>query len=337
MTDPRTADFPRALPWLLRWIGAGRAARVKEIAQGLRELHRGSFDCWTELLGADQVAALFRRVGQVHAWEGAAPAKDELSAALRDAFGIRTRVLDGAELRALFPGLSPAVTRGLMMLDNGHVVSPVKAVTALADTLRGEGGAVLPERVMKLIPADGGGWLAMTNAANHRAERVVVAAGAWSVDLLRPVGIRLPMQAERGYHCSLPDPSATLPMPISMKSRGFAMTPMEEGLRCAGTVEIADRDDPPDERRAQRLLTHAKALFPGLRHGMPRLWMGSRPSMPDSLPVIGPAGQRPGLFLCTGHGHFGMTAGPPSGRLLAKMIHRNDQSHDPRYGLSRFG
>ena len=333
----RPRAVPRALPWLLRWIGASREPRVRQIAAALHELHRDSFDCWTELLGPTRMDRLFRRQGQMHAWEGGGPATADLASALREQFGVRTRLLDGGEMRDLFPGLSPTVTRGLMMPDNGHVTSPAKVVTALAEVLQAEGGALCAERVMKLIPAEGGGWLAMTNVANHQADAVVVSAGAWSTDLLKVLGIRLPVQAERGYHVSLPDPSVTLPMPISMKSRGFAMTPMEEGLRCAGTVEIAALDAPPDERRARKLLTHAQALFPGLEHGPVRLWMGSRPSTPDSLPVIGPVARHPGLFLCTGHGHFGMTAGPPSGRLLARLMRVNDPTGDSRYGLDRFG
>lgn len=327
----------RALPWLLRWIAASREARVRQIAQTLHDLHRDSFECWTELLGPMRVEALFRRQGQMHAWEGGAPAKADLASALRERFGTRARVLDGAEMRDLFPGLSPSVTRGLVMPDNGHVISPAKAVAALGEVLRIEGGTVLAQRVMKLVPTEGGGWLVMADTANHRADAVLVSAGVWSTEMLKALGVRLPVQAERGYHVSLPNPSVPLPMPISIKSRGFAMTPMEEGLRCAGTVEIARPEDPPDERRAQKLLAHARALFPGLRHAPARMWMGSRPSTPDSVPVIGPVARRPGLFLCTGHGHFGMTAGPSSGRLLARLMRVNDPAGDPRHGLGRFG
>lgn len=332
----RPGTLVRALPWLLRWIGASREPRVREIASALHALHRNSFECWTELLGAARMETLFRRQGQMHAWEGGGPGKADLASALRDQFGVRAQVLDAAAMRDLFPGLSPTGSRGLMFPDHGHVVSPVRVVTALAEVLQAEGGTLCAERVMKLIPAEAGGWLVMTNGANRQADAVVVSAGAWSTEMLRILGIRLPVQAERGYHVSLSDPSVALPMPISMKSRGFAMTPMEEGLRCAGTVEIAPLEDPPDERRARKLLAHAKALFPGLRHGPVRLWMGSRPSTPDSLPVIGSVARRPGLFLCTGHGHFGMTAGPPSGRLLAQLLRANDPAGNSRYGLERF-
>ena len=132
---------------------------------------------------------------------------------------------------------------------------------------------------------------------------------------------------------SIPEPRYTL----SYKSRGFGITPMEEGLRCAGTVEIGGLDAPPDERRALILAEHARRLFPGLTHGEPRLWMGFRPSTPDSLPILGPVPARPGLFLALGHGHFGMTGGPPSGKLVASLVTGAAPAIDPKpYSITRF-
>jgi D-amino-acid dehydrogenase len=112
---------------------------------------------------------------------------------------------------------------------------------------------------------------------------------------------------------------------------------MEGGLRCAGTVEIAGLAAPPDERRALMLAEHARALFPGLTHGEPKLWMGFRPSTPDSLPILGPVPSRPGLWLAFGHGHFGMTGGPPSGRIVASLIAGQKPPIDPQpYEMGRF-
>ena len=179
--------------------------------------------------------------------------------------------------------------------------------------------------------------MVITGTANHRARRVVVAAGAWSRRLLAPLGLSLPLEAERGYHAMLPDPSIALPMPISVRSRGVGLAPMADGLRAAGTVEIAGLDAPPDEARALRLAEQARALFPGLVHGTPRLWMGPRPGTPDSLPLIGPTGRRPGLFLCCGHGHLGLTSAPASGRLLASLVTGTTPAIDPTpYAPGRF-
>ncbi|MBP0495714.1 NAD(P)/FAD-dependent oxidoreductase [Pararoseomonas indoligenes] len=334
----RPSRLPGALPWLLRWLAAGRLGRVRAISAALHALHRHSFAEWRNLLGAATADALLRPSGQVLGLE--APARPETAAldrALREGAGIPSEMLDRPALEALFPGLAPSVGRGLLLPGNGYCVNPGRLIGLLGEAVRRAGGAILAERVRALRP-EGDGWLATTEAGDHRAARAVVAAGAWSPPLLRPLGLRLPMEAERGYHAMLPDPSVELPMPISVRTRGLGLAPMEHGLRAAGLVEIAGLDAPADERRAQRLAAGARALFPGLRHGPPTLWMGPRPGLPDSLPAIGPVPGRPGLFLCTGHGHFGLTSGPVSGRLLAALLTGRAAPINPQpYDPSRFG
>ena len=98
----------------------------------------------------------------------------------------------------------------------------------------------------------------MNEHGNRSAQRIVVATGAWSKELLEPLGIRVPLETERGYHAMMPSPNIRLPIPISVKNRGFGMTSMEEGMRVSGTVEIGGLKAPPDERRAQVLVDHAK-------------------------------------------------------------------------------
>nr|WP_281417412.1 FAD-binding oxidoreductase [Plastoroseomonas hellenica] len=333
----RPGYLPWALPWLLRWLEAGRETRVRPISLALHALLRDAFAGWRALLGPAQADALLRESGQVLASEAPpSPAQAALDRSLREAAGIASERLDRAALKALFPGLAPSVQSGLLLPGNGFCVDPGRLVATLADTLRAEGGAILLEGVQKLVP-ERDGWMVMTGIANHRAARVVMAAGAWSRPLLAPLGLSLPLEAERGYHAMLPAPSITLPMPISVRSRGVGLAPMSDGLRVAGTVEIAGLDAPPEEARALRLAAQARALFPGLTHGPPRLWMGPRPGTPDSLPLIGAAGRRPGLFLCCGHGHLGLTSAPATGRLLAALMTGAPPSLDPTpYAPGRF-
>jgi D-amino-acid dehydrogenase len=154
---------------------------------------------------------------------------------------------------------------------------------------------------------------------------------------LKPLGAGLPLETERGYHLMLPSPSVELPMPVQMKNRGFALSPMEHGLRLAGTVEIAGLEAPPDERRATILLENARALFPDLRGGQSTIWMGYRPSLPDSVPAIGRAKNHAGLFVATGHGHTGMIGGGSTGRLLAELVAGTPPHIDPTpYSPGRF-
>jgi glycine/D-amino acid oxidase-like deaminating enzyme len=329
--------FPRALPWLLRWIEAGRLDRVIAISDAMRALHRESLACWQELLGPALYGELIRPLGQVQVWEGNAEAANSgVERQVRERHGIRSEALTADDLRQMFPGISREVTRGLLVPGNGHTVSPQRSVGTLGELFRQAGGSLINERAMKLIPREGGGWMVMTNLANRSAEHVVVAAGAWSRQLLDPLGIKVALETERGYHAMLFDPEVMPALPISNKTRAFGVTPMEDGLRVAGTVEIAGLAAPPNEERAKILVQHAKRMFPALSGAKVRYWMGFRPSTPDSLPILGPAA-RPGLHFVFGHGHFGMTGGPPSGRLVARLITGQAPGLDPApYAAQRF-
>ncbi len=335
----RPSYLPKALPWLLKWIAAGRMPRVLEISDAMRAMHRESFACWREMLGQQNFSDLIRPVGQVHVWESEAETKGAaLERRLRERQGIESQVLDANDLRQMFPGISEAVKRGVLMPGNGYTVSPQRLVHTLHALVVEAGGRLLPESVMKILPREGGGYDIMTNAGFHHATQIVIAAGARATRLLEPLGIRVPLETERGYHVMLPNHGLSLTTTISNKSRSFGVTPMEHGLRVAGTVEIAGLDAPPDERRAKALIANVRAMFPAVNVQEHRFWMGFRPSTPDSLPLLGEAASHPGLFLAVGHGHFGMTGGPPSGRLVANLINRQATGLDAaRYSPARFG
>jgi glycine/D-amino acid oxidase-like deaminating enzyme len=344
LTDPlgplsvRPSYFPRALPWLLRWIKSGQLQRVMAISDAMRALHRDTLGCWQELLGAPLYRELIRPVGQVHVWEGEGDsANAQVEQQVRNRHGIRTEALTADDLRQMFPGIARDVTRGLLTPGNGFTVSPQRSVRTLGELFQQEGGELINERAMKLIPHEGGGWMVMTNIANRSANHIVIATGAWSRQLLDPLGISVPLETERGYHAMLFDPEVMPALPISNKTRAFGVTPMEDGLRVAGTVEIAGLDAPPNEERAKALVQHARRMFPSLTGAQVRYWMGFRPSTPDSLPVLGPAPGRPGLHFAFGHGHFGMTGGPPSGRLVARLVTGQPPGIDAApYAVQRF-
>jgi D-amino-acid dehydrogenase len=279
-------------------------------------------------------------VGQVQLWDGDSETESaRIERGIRDRHGIRGDILGPDELRQLYPGIARDAARGVLMPGNGYTINPARLVKTVAQLFREAGGEIVAERALKLIPREGNaGFTVMTNIANRVADKVVLAAGAWSKELLAPLGISVPLETERGYHVMLPDHNLRLPIPISYKSRGFGLTPMDEGLRVAGTVEFGGLHAPPNEKRAKILVAHAKRLFPELQHGEPRLWMGHRPSTPDSLPILGETQRQRGLFLAFGHGHFGMTGGPPSGQLVAQLVLGQKTRLAPApYSPARFG
>jgi D-amino-acid dehydrogenase len=334
----RKSYLPSATPWLMRWIRAGFMDRVLPISEALRALHRQAWDVYRTLLTPAAFDDLMRPFGHVQMWNGEVESSSAaIERRVRDRLGIETQRLNGDDLRQMFPGLTREPIRGLLVPGNGHTVSPRRLVAHLAAVAAAEGVCFLPERVLKLIPAPAGGWTVMTNAANHHAAQLLVAAGAWSTTLLDPLGLRLPLDTERGYHAMIPNPSVRLTHTILHKDWGMSLSPMEEGLCASGTVEIAGLYAAPDERRALVLAKKAKQLFPELEGGEPTIWIGFRPSFPDTLPVIGPAPGLAGLFLLFGHGHFGMTGGPTGAKLVTQLMQGQAPFIDPApYAASRF-
>ena len=333
----RPGYLPRAAPWLVKWLLASRPAAVLRSARALHSLHAQVFDGYRTLLGEASFGQLLRQSGGVVLARGEQPGKDELLAnAIRDQLGIVCETLGPERLRELFPGIAPFARRGLLFPNNGYTLSPHRLVDTLFERIVTDGGALRQERVLKLIPQDDG-WQLLTSKANVVAQTVVVCAGAWSRSLLDPLGARIPLETERGYHLQLGTPSIPIALPIIHRARGLAITPMAEGLRLAGTVEIAGLDAPPDETRSLVLRHHLDELFPGIEAETRRLWMGFRPSLPDSVAAIGPVARRPGLFAAVGHGHDGMIGAPSTGRLIAELVTGARSHIDPApYGLTRF-
>ncbi len=344
LTDPlgplavKPGYFIKALPFLWRRVRAGAMSRVVASSDGLRALHKPGLEQYRELLGSTGFRDLIRVAGAVQILEGESAGKAErVATVLWQRHGIMPESLGQDELRQLIPEISPRVKRALLFPKNGHTVNPYRLVQKLAELLREAGGVVRQEQVLKIMPVSADEYRLITNTGDHRSGKIVVAGGAWSKRLLAPLGIALPLETERGYHVMIKNPSIALRLPIMHRSRGFALVPMEGGLRLAGTVEIAGLEATLDERRADTIFRQGKELLPQLAGEDISIWMGHRPSLPDSLPVIEEVPGRAGLFVACGHGHTGVTAAAVTGRMITQMILRQTPIVNPQpYRLARF-
>jgi D-amino-acid dehydrogenase len=167
---------------------------------------------------------------------------------------------------------------------------------------------------------------------------VVIAAGARSKTLAAQVGATVPLETERGYHVMLAAPSVVPRIPVCSGEGKYFATPMEGGLRIAGTVELGGLDAPPNDRRAATLVEGARHLFPTLTHGAVERWMGHRPSLPDSMPVIGRSPRAANVLFAFGHGHVGLTAAPSTAEIIAALIAGEAPYMDPKpFAAERFG
>ncbi len=309
--------LPRAVPWLLRWVQAGRRANADAASLQLKALSAASLQLYRMMLGNEGFTSLIRTVGHLHVWETAeSSAADRLADEMVAAKGIRPIHLDAGAIQEIEPALAPIYPRGLYFPDNGHTVNPQRLVRTLVQRCV-DRGATLRKVCVTEIATDN---TVVSSTDRLPAEAVVIAAGAWSKPLVQRLGIAPTLETERGYHAMLTNPGITLRVPVSSRDHHFTATPMEHGLRFAGTVEFGGLNAPPNYRRATVLLDHAKRMFPALRPEPVETWMGFRPSIPDSLPIIdrlpGPAN----LYAAFGHGHYGLSLSPMTGQLIADLI-----------------
>ena len=272
----RPSYLPSAAPFLAKWLASSRRSQVLASSDAMRRLHNSTFDEWRFLVGPQVYDALIRRTGQAYLWEGEGKSSTPMEDELRERHGVKVQPLALADIQDIFPGIASSVTRGMVIPGNGHTTNPGRLCAALLQAFLDAGGAIGHERVQKMWRSDGGWRLMTTSGQLRQTRRVVVAAGAWSHRLLKPLGVDVPLESERGYHVVLPDPSVKLAMPILHKTGYFGMNSMEMGMRLAGTVEISGLEAVPDQRRCEVLVRKAKRLFPDLQHGEPRMWMGHR-------------------------------------------------------------
>lgn len=314
--------WPAALPWLWRFVLSAKPERVQEIANGMATLLHGAEDRHREILAAEGALDLIQDNGQLYLYRDAAHlAKDDAAWALRRQHGLNMRVLDRAGILALEPGVAETYTTGVFLPDQGHCVNPLRHARTVARGIERMGGVIRRATVEALV-TDGPRITGVrANGETLHADQVVLAAGAWSAKLLAPLGIHIPLESQRGYHIMLPDPGIMPCRPLVPADRKAFITPMEGGLRIAGTVEFGGTEAPPNAARAALLLEDLLKVYPQARtEGAQPHWMGHRPCLPDTLPVMGPVQAHPGLWCAFGHGHLGLTASAPTGALMAAAM-----------------
>jgi D-amino-acid dehydrogenase len=313
--------LPRVLPWLIKFLRAGRRDRVERISKALASLNVPTFDAYRPLLKDAGLEHLFHQTGQLFVYRSKGGLKrDKLGIDLKRATGLRVDVLNADEIRQLEPSLAPIFAAAYFIPDNGHCKNPFRLVQGLAENFVRRGGTLLRDEVLGFELGPQGPRAMLTRGGRRPLDLTLIAAGVWSNALTKQLGFDVPIETQRGYHVTLPDPGVMpriMVMPMDYK---IAITPMEMGLRLAGTVELAKIDAPPNYARARNLLHIGGAIFPDLRTDGYTQWMGNRPCFPDSLPVLGPVPGLPNAFVAFGHGHQGLLGASQTGKVIAELI-----------------
>jgi D-amino-acid dehydrogenase len=339
----RLGYLPSLAPWLIRFIRAGTPDKVRHQARALRTLLDQGIETLAPLVQNAGAQDLVQRMGHLFVYRSLTSWQKERAAwNLRADNGITWDEFDVDELRQLDPNLSREYVKGILVRENGHTTNPHRLVNSLASAFQRDGGRVERRRAVGFNVVDGRLKAIRCGDGAIAVDAAVLAAGVWSKPLAAELGDCVPLETERGYHIMIRDPEVTSRIPVADADGKFVATPMELGLRLAGTVELAGLAAPPNWGRARILLRHAKRMFPALRSDYPEdrlsMWMGHRPSLPDSLPVIGRSRRTPDVVYAFGHGHVGMACAAKTGKTVAEILSSQSPQVDVEpFSPQRFG
>ncbi len=331
----RLAALPALVPWLSRFIWQSTPARARRNGYALAGLLKEAMPAWRALAEQARLSDLLRYEGCLYFYRGKVPQKDgEWAARLRNELGVRQEWLTSEEVATLEPAL-PRAAGGLFFPDAAHTIDPAVMTRRLA--AEAKGASFERARVDRLEPQDSGRIRLVCRDRTIEAHTAVLAAGAWSQSLAEQGGDAIPLATERGYHIEFAMHACPINRPVSPVDLGFYVTPMAGRLRVAGTVELGGLSAPLNPKQIALLERGVRKLLPGLGPVQSQ-WLGCRPSLPDSLPVIGRSRRHPNLIHAFGHGHLGMTLAGVTSRIIASLIEkRNDGPNLSAFRPDRFG
>ncbi|MQB40580.1 FAD-binding oxidoreductase [Rhizobium sp. ICMP 5592] len=318
----RPSYLPKLAPWFLRFLEASRPSRVRKLEAAGAVLCKRVYEDLDPLLQAAGLADMLSAEGCLSLYADDAEFKtDREHIEVLERFGFRHEILDGNAIRDLEPALATKIGRGVLFPDNRSVKDPYRLVVALSERFLSLGGGVEQGEVVGFDRAgDVVAGIRLKDGRVIKAAEVVLCAGAYTGRLSRLLGEPIPLETERGYHTQIMAPGVSMRHSIIWPARAFMVTPTAGGIRVGGTVEMAGLDAPPDYRRAKVLVKRAREALPDLTSEAATEWMGHRPALPDTVPVIGPSARHRGVFYATGHGHLGLTYAATTGRLIADLV-----------------
>lgn len=344
LLDPNAPLFmqwrhaPRLLPWLMKLLSHATPKGVEHMSGGLHTLLHDSLAQHQALTRGTSAARFVAPSDFLYAYsDRAAFDADAYGWNMKRAAGFDFEVIEGPAVREMEPILGPNVGCLALTKGHGHILNPGAYMQALADVLEEEGGLYRQAEVRDFTLTDGKITAVETDHGPLPCDRAVLAAGIWSKPLMAKLGLKVPLEVERGHHLHFASPSQMPNTPMMIAKGKFVATPMETGLRCAGTVELGSLERTPSKAPLALIRKGTKWAFPDLTYERAEEWVGFRPSTPDSLPLVGEI-RATGVHAAFGHQHIGLTGGPKTGRWVAEMISGTRVNTDlTPYDANRFG
>ena len=317
----RLRYLPRLLPWLAQFGWHGLFGNKGATTEAMHMLVASSVEDYERLAREIGEPNLVRRNGWIYAYNNTAEMRANLAKLEEDRRrGFDYETLNSRALRERLPGISAHYVGAHHVHGIGHTPNPGRLVKAIANRIQHLGGEIFEAGVEGMRVEDRRVSALRTTLGELSVDQLVIAAGAYSARLMAMLGESVPLETERGYHAMFLGESVVADIPVMDAGLKAIVTPMEAGVRAAGTVEFASLDAPENPQRARNLADLAKRMYPGLSGSNCETWLGRRPTLPDSLPVIDRARSVSNVVLGFGHQHVGLTGAPETARLIARLV-----------------
>lgn len=327
MLDPegpvrvRPGYMPKLLPWFARFVAASRPNKLRQLEADGAALCGRVYDDLLPLLRETGLEGELTEEGCLSLYRDEAEFRaDREHIEILERFGFPHRRLTGAQARELEPVLSESIGIAVLFPQNRSLRDPFRLVTRLAQRFLAQGGEIRRGDVAGFERSGRITAVRLTDGDRIAAGDVVISAGAYSGLLSKMLDEPMPLETERGYHTQIMSPGIAMRHSIIWPAKAFMVTPTAGGIRVGGTVEMAGLDAAPDYRRAKTTVRRAQTALPDLRCEDFSEWMGHRPALPDTLPVMSASAKTPGVFYATGHGHLGVTHAATTARLMGDLI-----------------
>ena len=324
------ASWHHMIPWGLKFLFNGTEKNTIKISDAMSMLCAPCIELYRKHLNGTGHEYLVKDTGYLQLVRNTKDATlEDLAFQIRLQKGAKIEIVKGSALRLLEPALSSKFEAGILTHNVARSLLPGKLSSVLAKKAKAQGAEIIKDQILKINKSDDC-WSLKGNISKYTAQTLVIAAGAWSRELLTCFGLSVPLMTERGYHIHCVDPEIEINNSVVFPEAGVIASLMEGGVRIAGQAEFGPIDAPFDPKRKSILSKIALEMFPDISLRKTKVWMGHRPSFPDSIPVIGSVPKQPNLFVNFGHSHHGLMMAPKSGEVLANALIQNSVNEDTR-------
>ena len=329
--SPLTVDPQYAmshLGWQLQFLANCRTRKVSRIIRILGKLLQKAYDGLTPLIEMSEAQSLMSQQGCMYVYETLQEFENARSGnEARKNMGVEFTELDTADIRELEPQLKIPFAKGLLFEKASQVINPQSLTTRYFECFTKNEGRFIQQKALSVNQQNDAVSVSLADGQIVNVDRVVVAAGAFSTQIGGCGAHRLPLDTERGYHVQYSGMQSLLNRPVSWNTAGFYATPMDEGMRIAGTVEIAGYGDTMNQRNLDYLVRKGRQML-DLPEQPDQTWLGFRPTFPDALPAIGYSPHSEYILFAFGHQHLGLTLAGITGKLIAELINQETPSHE---------